>query len=428
MQCAPGTNTSTWIVDPAFVSANRCDNPCASIQKSEIFRPVTDLVLLTDTQVLRFYGVIDAGAEKRISTAIAYYFSMSKWVFPYILLQGANTVCFGRRSPRQARDLLWIGLTRHSPKNWPHVRIAQRGFCGFFATFVYLGAWFVAIICTPGVLFNIAVNELLLNSIDMNAESPYMIGQWGPWCSTGLVLLAALIGRYHRPCVDAIFYGLTRLFTPWNHRQLKEDATDTRHHPVSSDAEKCHGARVPATQQPRAKQPSYIARQLRLISRPFKESYIRFVNEWKNFGAWCRDPDQVCATTSRHPPQRLMGRGVDPRNPGPGKPVSSSATPSIVACHHNPDEQCANCASIQAIPAHDHSDQHDYSVKRPTTGGIGPMKTPADDQKSTTQEGTGEERWPLSGERVQSPNSLSLPREIETRSVHPSRDNPDYAV
>ena len=432
--CAPGTNTSTAIVDPDFVAANNCNDPCASVLKSEIFRPVKDLILLNTTQVSRAWAAygydvkLHTKAETGINSAVGTYFRMSTWVFPYVILQGAHTVCFGRRSPRQVRDLLWIGLTKRSPKNWPHVRKVQRGFVGFFAAFVYLGAWFVAMICTPGVLWNIVANELLLSTIDIDAESPYMIGQWGPWCSTGLVLLAALIGRYHRPCVDAIFNGLKRLFTSRKHRQSKGHSPDTRHHPVSSDTEKGYGARVSAMQQPRVKKPSYITHLMHQIGYHFYESCIRFVDEWKNFGAWCRDPDQVCVATSRHPPKRLMGHGVDPLNPEASKPALSSATPSILACNHGPDEQCTNCASVRAVSAQDRIGQHDYSVKQPATGDISHTKILAMNGTCTAQEGTGEERRPFIGESARSTSSLSLPREVETRSVHPFRDNPDYTV
>lgn len=401
--CAPGTNTTgIRILDPDFVATNKCDSPCAFVPKSELFRPNTDLVLMTWPQIKSFYGVVgyrfndQTQAERRISSVVGYYFWLSRWVFPYVILQGAHTVCFGRRSPRQVRDLIWMGLTKSSPRNWPHVKTAQRAFAAFFAGFVYLGAWFVAILCAPGVLLNIAVNELGLIAVDIDSEKPYMVGQWGPWCSTCLVLLAALIGKYHSRIVDAIVSGLRRLFTSKKHRQLKADATDNRHHPVSSDAEKGHGSRVGTAQQPGAKQPSYIARQLHVISHHFSEGYVHFVNEWKNFGAWCRNPDQVSVATSRHPKKRLIGRGVDPANPEPSKPLSSSATPSIAACHHGPNEQCTSCASVRAVPAYEHIAQHDYSEAppatadvRPATAEVSPVTTTADDPKCTGQKSTG---------------------------------------
>jgi len=440
--CKPGTNTTDIsILDPDFVAANMCDFPCAFVPKSELFRPNTDLVLMTSPQVTRFFGVTgyhsddQTQAEKRITSVVGYYFWLSKWVIPYVLLQGAHTVCFGRRSPRQVRDLIWMGLTQNSPKNWPRVRTTQRAFAGFFAGFVYLGAWFVAILCAPGVLLNISVNELGLNAVDVDAEKPYMVGQWGPWCSTCLVLLAALIGKYHGRVIDAIFSGLRRLFTSKKHCQLEADAADTRHHPASSDAEKGHVTQIITAQQPGAKLPSYFARRLHVINRHSSEGYIQFVNEWKNFGAWCRNPDQVSIATSRHPKQRLIGRGVDPANPEPSKPLPSSATPSIAACHHGPDEQCTGCASVRPVPAHEHVAQHDYNEARPATAdvrpataNVSPVTPTADDPKSTGQKSIGPQQRSPAGERAQPPSSLLLPQEIEARSVQPFHDNPDYSV
>jgi hypothetical protein len=55
VRCSFGANTSIGLVTPDFVTANDCTNPCNYVAKFELFRPLSDLVLLNRQQSNRFY-------------------------------------------------------------------------------------------------------------------------------------------------------------------------------------------------------------------------------------------------------------------------------------------------------------------------------------------------------------------------------------
>jgi hypothetical protein len=339
VRCSFGANTSIGLVTPDFVTANDCTNPCNYVAKSELFRPFDDLVLLDEQQVIRFWeGGI--GQEAKV---VSDYYKISIWIFPYTILQGAWTVCFGRRSPLQMRDKIWLKLKRwNPPKEWPKTRTAVRGLIGGFCGSVYLGAWLVVVICAPGVIFNIVAVELNLADTDLESEEPYMIGQWGPWCSTGLVLLAALIGKYHDTMTDGIVSGLKRVWRlVTNHRRLQ---SGIRHHDKDYDPEHDHLISIKTSNKEKTSTSSKLWKYI-------EPSMTWFQEEWRNFYDWCYDPDNVSVDTPRHPPLEV-----------PSKPLLQTPPPesTILVSHSQtwPANEGHQYSTRTSSEEHHYSQQH----------------------------------------------------------------------
>jgi hypothetical protein len=202
--CAPGTNTTIDYIDPNFVNHNNCTNPCLADDNKTLFRPIHALVLLDRTQARRsggnkgdLFGTIRTDREKREIKFIHAMQISLLIAIPYVILQGLWAVCFGRRGPKEVRDLLFVILT--SSKIVKQVAL-WRSLVKWFAFIVYLGAVLVVLICAPLFIMCIIANELTL-SLDLSSEEPYLIGQWGPCAAVGLVLFAALVASYHHSVV-----------------------------------------------------------------------------------------------------------------------------------------------------------------------------------------------------------------------------------
>jgi hypothetical protein len=78
----------------------------------------------------------------------------------------------------------------------------------YWALSVYAWAISIILICPPLFIINLVASELSLSQL-IESEPPTAIGQWPPWASTVLVLLAALIGKYHDDAVNSLA-GATR--------------------------------------------------------------------------------------------------------------------------------------------------------------------------------------------------------------------------
>jgi hypothetical protein len=199
------------------------------------------------------------------------------------------------------RDKIWIELTRCTPKKWPKTKTSTvlRGLVGFLCGLVYLGAWLVAIICGLGVIFNIVAMELNLADTDLESEEPYMIGQWGPWCSTGFVLLAALIGKYHEPVTDGILRGFKWVWgSMLGHCRLQ---SGIYHHEKVQDSEEDH---ILAPETSNKKMTSALSNSWKFL----EYSIANFGKEWENFYDWCYHPDEISVDTPRHPSREDLSK------------------------------------------------------------------------------------------------------------------------
>ena len=65
----------------------------------------------------------------------------------------------------------------------------------------YLWAIVILVLCIPLLVINMTAAEILISKLPQQEESDH-VGAWTPYASTGLVLIAALVARYHRAYTD----------------------------------------------------------------------------------------------------------------------------------------------------------------------------------------------------------------------------------
>lgn len=127
-------------------------------------------------------------------------------VLPVAIFELFFVLCFGRRSPEEIRDRMFVyfvgrrmmGDFRAMPaekRKWTpksiRVWLAQGG-----ALFFYAFAACTYLVCLPFFVFSIVWQERLLRFFP-DAENYNEASQWLPWVGIVLTLGAALVGRYH---------------------------------------------------------------------------------------------------------------------------------------------------------------------------------------------------------------------------------------
>ena len=208
ISCVQGEERSVFILSDEFLRENHCTNPCTAPSiRTTIFRDGSELQIVTFAQVdflytWEGYKNTTLRTNKRHIEVVRFSYQYVWRFVPLILAQGTWAIIFGRRSPSEARSLLYtvirdmnaFGL-RREPWN------KQIAF--WFAISTYLAALLILLICPTLFLLAILVAELFLRHLPQS-DSANNIGAWGPFVSTTLVLLAALIARYHHKVTDDI--------------------------------------------------------------------------------------------------------------------------------------------------------------------------------------------------------------------------------
>ena len=161
--CKAGTNGSMFMspngtfhrraIDSAFIQDNGCTDPCNLVNIPSIFRSQNELQLLSHSQALLWNFTIPGPKymdQEKMMTVENNLFSINYWSLPFIVLQGFITAFFGRRDPREIRDLIYITLFMERPisnKRW--LRSTHDVLVRVFAGLNYLIACVVVIICAP---------------------------------------------------------------------------------------------------------------------------------------------------------------------------------------------------------------------------------------------------------------------------------------
>ena len=208
-----------FIIGIEWVQENGCIDPCQQSSfafPQAIFRSKTDLQLLSRAQLEATMAVIDPFPENSFFERYLYFGTI---LGLFIIVQGVWAVCFGRRNPRQARNTIYtllVGLhlgsfprllrMNHKASGRWHKRVAR-----YVATIAYLWAVLASILSVLLFLANIVTMEVLL-AYYPQSESAAHIGAWSYWASTGLVILAAFIGRFHESVVQRIFAILRQIY------------------------------------------------------------------------------------------------------------------------------------------------------------------------------------------------------------------------
>ncbi|MCJ1272860.1 hypothetical protein MMC21_000649 [Puttea exsequens] len=348
VMCLPGTNASMLMspngtyhrraIDTSFIQDHGCTDPCDLIDIPSIFRNQNDLVLLTHSQELLWNFTIPGPKyerQERIMAIENVNFDIDYYTLPFVLVQGFITALFGRRDPREIRDLIYIKLFMERPiSHKPGMVRIQDGFVRVFAGLNYLIACAVVVFCAPFFVISMVSMEFQLWHNQPDAEKPYAVGQWSGWVYTCLVIIAALIARYH----DCVVYfiaescracgrGLRSCFSrrDKHHERQPEHSFAEMHekHSVSS----AHGSKSdhhqPSVEEmhstpftpPHPTHKKTLLQSLAYIYRnacdPINQTGNGPVDEMRNFIRWCRDPQAVSRMVIRHPIRERETRFID---------------------------------------------------------------------------------------------------------------------
>jgi hypothetical protein len=191
----------SFVMTKEWLDENNCGNPCTSaLLPISAFRVASDLVPVNVVGLDQSFGASARSLNSAKTQFETFYFGVGFFVIFFVVAQGAFVACFGKRSPRQIRDFIYlvfadlrIPFRKHqSPIGQPSQR---RVFCAKWAALsVYLYAVFTSVLSIPLLILNMVASELVLNPLPEN-ENHVHIGAWSPYAATGLVLLAAFLAR-----------------------------------------------------------------------------------------------------------------------------------------------------------------------------------------------------------------------------------------
>ena len=351
--CRAGTNASMFLspngtfhrraVDSPFVQDNGCTNPCDQINIPSIFRQQSDLVLLSHSQALLWNFTLPGikyQAAEQLLTVENKLFNLDYYTLPFVVLQGLITALFGRRDPREIRDLIYINLYMERPlSSKPGLRVTQDILARVIAAFNYVIAVAVVIFCPVLFIISLVSSEMQFWSDTPDSEAPYAIGQWEPWAVVVQVLLAALIARYHDKMIGFVFTGCQSCWARLRNRTRKGWNQDDKEHGhalmntvekqsmgnkstqpikssyIDSDAPTVTSTTTPAqdsqSQKPLPSGHDRKSLNLRVraviwsvykcLAHPLNQNDKGLLDEARNFFRWCRDPCSVSRLVVRHP-------------------------------------------------------------------------------------------------------------------------------
>lgn len=235
--CIPPTNTvdyavgqspngsaadTRFYVDTEWIKANRCMDPCTQGPfkwPAAIFRSHSDLQSLSheETQYLiqDLYGKSFFTFYVVIGTAMGFV----------VLFQGLWAMCFGRRSPRQCRQLIYkffrdVKMPNFKAQQWQGTITVygqewQRTLAKYLAISAYLWAVIASVICVMLFFFNIIALELLLSGFPQS-ESARHVGAWSAWAATGLIVAAAFISKIPHNPIRKVFRSTSQAMKRFN--------------------------------------------------------------------------------------------------------------------------------------------------------------------------------------------------------------------
>jgi hypothetical protein len=209
---ANGTALQVPLIDADWAAAHGCLSPCQAILDCAIFRTPDDYQLLTVDELSRvdIISGVTTETEQLASNFESFVLTWSQFTLPFVLLQGIWAAAFGRRSPSQIRDVLYILLRDLKiPRDCqPHVRTDTSSHwkmaAKWLALIVYAWSLFVTVFCIPILALTILAAEAYIYGLPQS-DSLIHVGSWAPWAGTVLVLLAALISKFHHRVVEALF-------------------------------------------------------------------------------------------------------------------------------------------------------------------------------------------------------------------------------
>ena len=340
VMCNPGTNASLLLspngtfhrraIDGNFIQDNGCSDPCNLINIPSVFRNQNELVLLSHSEALLWnYTLPGAKYQKaeRLLNDENKVSTLDWWSLPFIVVQGFITAFFGRRDPREIRDLIYITLFMEHPLSKRRFLVCmQEGIVRVFAALNYLIAIAVVIFCPVLFIVSLVSQEFQLWTHFPDSEKPFQVGQWTPWVYTALVILAALIARYHDRVIELICDSGRSIAHAISGHQKSYKYKEPEHGRVSvSEDRKMHlegdiKAEPPktSTEELPSRKSSFVPLSISKTSlkaliikltpqiyktccRPLNQNDHGLRNEIINFSHWLRDPQAVSRRVIRHP-------------------------------------------------------------------------------------------------------------------------------
>ena len=319
--CRPGTTNSappsaydtlTGFVDRQFIRDNGCSNPCDQIDIPSIFRQKTDLHLMAEPRPLEGHFAV----VRKLSF-------ISRYTVPWIFLESLILLSFGRRSPREIRNLIYLKLFLRGPQfEQPMLVAVQDWAVRVFAVLTYGTTVAMFILCPFLFAALVTWAEWTAWMFPPDAEFTNEAGQWQPWVIAGLVIFAAMIAKYHDIAVselDALWQGI---WCQSSHRRqhdvtMKESTASYVLESALKDAEErfreyCRTKPLPnvprRTRWANVHQDMSLVKKLlqylRHIGDPISRTFGRISNrvreEARDFFQWSRDPRSVSQRANRN--------------------------------------------------------------------------------------------------------------------------------
>lgn len=286
-----------------WISDNWCMDPCT---QGPFYWPIAIFRSASDLQTLSHKDFQNAFQFLYGMGFYAFYVKIVSFTGLFVLLQGLWAMCFGPKTPRQCRDIIFRCLTNakmpvihsHQQGNISRYRGGwQRVLAKYLAIFAYIWAVISSIICVILFVITIIAMEVLLSKFPQS-ESPEHVGSWSPWAATGLLVAAALLSKVPHKPIRKMFNSSFRALKRISDRINTIVITVRRFMTRNKDSKQ----RQHAPTEPRTRDPVGVAKSncLRALSKTVKEllgSYGNTVtDEWKSLVAFWRDPD--CAETT----------------------------------------------------------------------------------------------------------------------------------
>ncbi|MCJ1415915.1 hypothetical protein MMC32_002250 [Xylographa parallela] len=317
------------VVDAEFVQTNNCLDPCSGAQfdpfsdlaipdGAAIFRNMDDSQVLTMAEINYLADIVITKNQSQNLQFVVFYVRWGLLVLPYILAQGIYAAFFGRKAPREVRDMLYFYFKdRQIPyftSTWAKQRSVsayirakriQRWLSQYFCLTMYLWAIFVTILCGPLLVANLVASEIALHHI-AQSESAIHIGAWAPWAAAGLVILAAGVARFQSAVITNAEDMLKELAERIGHiyRGTKRRLRASRYGP-HTDSEKASRPGLKDSRSHSAAPFPQIVRKtgwsafetlggpLNRIRDRTNISFNIIQKEWFCFWQFCKNPDEM---------------------------------------------------------------------------------------------------------------------------------------
>ena len=189
------------VLDQEFITENSCENPCStSFSPNPPFRTDNDLQVPTkkereflDSWYFRIQFEHSPARQDVPHLLYFHYITFGIWSTVTVLAQGTYATFFGRRTPAEARYMLYKKLRS---------RLCSIKTSKSVAMFAYFWALAVLVLCPMVFVLNLVSIEMFLSNFP-ESDPLIHVGAWSSWAATGLVISAALISRYHEDAVEA---------------------------------------------------------------------------------------------------------------------------------------------------------------------------------------------------------------------------------